>query len=253
MPESKQNTISIPESVTINGVTYLVSETPGLQKFIQDVSKVEKSKLYSQFESLKAQIKDLSGVHVTEDEQKQQFDVKALVDALKDSFVTKEDLKESLKSTVEEVVRPVLDATKKTQEDELNAYREKLITENSATCIPELVKGNTKEELDAALKESIRLRAAYPSPGNEQKPYTGDPNIRKQAQQPGFTAEPASSPTPKGNQPQAPAAPPAPHRPAADASQEPTATKTMPMSEFAQKRDALKQQLEAMYGNGGTL
>jgi hypothetical protein len=252
MPESKQNTISIPESVTINGVTYLVSETPELQKFIQDVSKVEKSKLYSQFESLKAQIKDLSGVHVTEDEQKQQFDIKALVESLKDSFVTKEDLKESLKSTVEEVVRPVLDATKKTQEDEINAYREKLITENAATCIPELVKGNTKEELDAALKESIRLRAAYPSPGNEQKPYSGDPNIQKQAQQPGFQAEPAKSPTPNGQQ-QAPAAPPAPHRPAADASQEPTATKTMPMSEFAQKRDALKQQLEAMYGNGGTL
>lgn len=250
MAESKQNTISIPESVTINGVTYLVSETPELQQFIQAVSKVEKSKLYSQFESLKAQIKDLSGVQVTEDQQK--LDIEALVKSLKESFVTKEDLQESLKVTVEEVVRPVLDATKKTQEDELNAYREKLITENAATCIPELVKGNTKEELDAALKESIRLRAAYPSPGNEQKPYSGDPNIKKQAQQPGFQAEQPSSPTPSGQQ-QGPAAPPAPHRPAADASQEPTATKTMPMSEFAQKRDALKQQLEAMYGNGGTL
>ena len=251
MSEPKQNTVSIPESVTINGVTYLVSETPELQAFIQAVSKVEKSKLYSQFESLKAQIKELSGVHVTDD-QNQPTDIKALVDALKDSFVTKDDLRESLKSTVEEVVRPVLDATKKTQEDELNAYREKLITENAATCIPELVKGNTKEELDAALKESIRLRAAYPSPGNEQKPYTGDPNIQRQAQQPGFQAEPASSPTPSGQQ-QSPAAPPAPHRPAADASREPTPTKTMPMSEFAEKRDALRQQLEAMYGNGGTL
>lgn len=251
MADQKQNTISIPESVTINGVTYLVSETPELQKFIQDVSKVEKSKLYSQFESLKEQIKNLGNVQVTEDQQ-QKLDIEALVKSLKDSFVTKEDLQESLRATVEEVVRPVLEATKKTQEDEINAYREKLITENAATCIPELVKGNTKEELDAALKESIRLRAAYPSPGNEQKPYTGDPNIQKQAQQPGFQAEPAKSPTPNG-QPQAPAAPPAPHRPAADASQQPTATKTMPMSEFAQKRDALKQQLEAMYGNGGTL
>lgn len=251
MADPKQNTISIPESVTINGVTYLVSETPELQQFIQAVSKVEKSKLYSQFESLKEQIKNLGNVQVTEDQQ-QKLDIEALVKSLKDSFVTKEDLQESLKATVEEVVRPVLDATKKTQEDELNAYREKLITENAATCIPELVKGNTKEELDAALKESIRLRAAYPSPGNEQRPYSGDPNIQKQAQQPGFQAEPAKSPTPNGQQ-QAPAAPPAPHRPAADASQQPTATKTMPMSEFAQKRDALKQQLEAMYGNGGTL
>lgn len=251
MTDPKQNTISIPESVTINGVTYLVSETPELQQFIQAVSKVEKSKLYSQFESLKEQIKNLGNVQVTEDQQ-QKLDIEALVKSLKDSFVTKDDLRESLKSTVEEVVRPVLDATKKTQEDELNAYREKLITENAATCIPELVEGNTKEELDAALKESIRLRAAYPPPGNEQKPYGGDPNIKRQAQQPGFQAEPASSPTPSGQQ-QSPAAPPVPHRPAADASHEPMPTKTMPMSEFAEKRDALKQQLEAMYGNGGTL
>lgn len=248
MPESKQNTISIPESVTIKGVTYLVSETPELQQFIQAVSKVEKSKLYSQFESLKEQIKNLGNVQVTEDADKQP-DIKDLVDSLKSAFVTKDDLKDSLKATVEEVVRPVLEATKKTQEDEIAAYREKLVTENAATCIPELVKGNTKEELDAALKESIRLRAAYPSPGNEQKPYKGDPNIQKQGSQPGFQAEPAMSPTPNG-QHQVPAAPPAPHRPAADASQEPTPTKTMPMSEFAKKRDALKQQLEAMYGGG---
>ena len=250
MAESKQNTISIPESVTINGVTYLVSETPELQQFIQAVSKVEKSKLYSQFESLKEQIKNLGNVQVTED-PKQQLDIKNLVESLKNSFVTKEDLQNSLKSTVEEVVRPVLEATKKTQEDELKAYREKLITENAATCIPELVKGSTKEELDASLKESIRLRAAYLSPGNEVKPYSGDPNIKKTAQQPGFTAEPNVSPTPNGQQP-APAAPPAPRRAAPDASQEPQGVKQMSMTEFSKKRDALKQQLESMYG-GGTL
>ena len=183
MADPKQNTISIPESVTIKGVTYLVSETPELQQFIQAVSKVEKSKLYSQFESLREQVKNLGNVQVTDDKQP---DINSLIESLKNSFVTKDDLKESLKSTVEEVVRPVLEATKKTQEDEIAAYREKLVTENAATCIPELVKGKTKEELDAALKESIRLRAAYPSPGNAPKPYSGDPNIKKQAGEAGF-------------------------------------------------------------------
>ena len=244
MADVKQNTTSIPESVTINGVTYSVSETPELQAFIQAVSKVEKTKLYSQFESLKEQIKNLSGVQVTDEKQP---DVNSLIESLKGAFVTKEDLKESLKSTVEEVVRPVLEATRKTQEDEIKAYREKLITENAATCIPELVKGNTKEELDNALKESIRLRAAYPSPGNEPQPYQGDPNIKRQAEQPAFQAEENNSPTPA---PKTPAAPPAPHRPAPDASQEPQGVKQMTITEFSQKRDALKQQLESMYGSG---
>ena len=46
-----QNTPSIPESITINGVTYLVKDTPELQQFIQSIAKVEKSKLYSQMEN----------------------------------------------------------------------------------------------------------------------------------------------------------------------------------------------------------
>jgi hypothetical protein len=246
MPETKQNTISIPESVTIKGVTYLVSETPELQTFIQAVSKVEKSKLYSQFESLKAQMKELGNVQVTENKP---LDTDSLVNALKEHFVTKEDLTTSLKSTVEEVVRPVLDATKKTQEDELKAYREKLITENAATCIPDLVKGNTKEELDAALAESIRMRAAYPPPGS-QPPYSGDPNIQKTAQQEGFQAETPLTPTPET--PKVPAAPAVPHRPAPDASREPEGVKQMSIEEFAKKRDSLKSQLESLYG-GGTL
>ena len=76
-----QNTPSIPESITINGVTYLVKDTPELQQFIQSIAKVEKSKLYSQMENLRTQIQNLGNVEITP-EQKTEFDANALVEKL---------------------------------------------------------------------------------------------------------------------------------------------------------------------------
>lgn len=247
-----QNTPSIPESITINGVTYLVKETPELQQFIQSVAKVEKSKLYSQMENLKTQIQNLGNVEITP-EQKTEFDVNALVEQLKGTFVTADSLKETLSSTIKEVVQPVLDATHRSEQNELATYREKLINENAATCIPELVKGNTKEELDAALKESIRLRSAYPAPGTQTPQYNGDPNLQKQAEQQQFQAQPtptpAATPAPQPQNPNpAPQAPAAPRFPAPDASQQGNSPRQMSMAEFAKQRDALKANLEAMYG-----
>ena len=42
MNEDERRNASIPESITINGITYVVRDNPELQKFIQAVSKVEK-------------------------------------------------------------------------------------------------------------------------------------------------------------------------------------------------------------------
>lgn len=247
-----QNTPSIPESITINGVTYLVKETPELQQFIQSIAKVEKSKLYSQMEALKTQIQNLGNVEITPDKSTE-FDVNSLVEKLKDTFVTSDSLKETLSNTIKEVVQPVLDATHRNEQNELKEYREKLINENAATCIPELVKGNTKDELDAALKESIRLRSAYPAPGTQTPQYNGDPNLQKQIEQQQFQAQPtptpASTPAPQPQNPNpAPQAPAAPRFPAPDAYQQGNSPRQMSMAEFAKQRDALRANLEAMYG-----
>lgn len=245
-----QNTTSIPESITINGVTYLVKETPELQQFIQSIAKVEKTKLYSQMENLKAQIQSLGNVEITP-EQKTDFDVDSLVEKLKGTFVTADSLKETLSNTIKEVVQPVLDATQRNEQNELNEYREKLVRENASTCIPELVKGSTKEEIDASLKESIRLRGAYPAPGSQAPQYNGDPNLQKQAEQQQYQAQntptPAPAAQPKNPNP-APQVPAAPRFPAPDASKQSNSPRQMSMSEFAKQRDALKANLEAMYG-----
>lgn len=248
MDTTEEKKVGIPESITINGVTYLVKDSPELQQFIQKVAKVEKAKLYTQFENLKAQIANLGKVKVVPDPTPA-FDVDALVEKLKDVFVSKEDLNGSLRETVLEVVQPVLVATEQERKNELMQYREKLINENIATCIPEMVKGETKEELDASLQESIRIRASYPSPSSvhHMGPVV-DPLIRQQARQQATdtynpTPTPAAQPVPQP----APMPPVTPRRTVPEVTG-PTNIKAMSEAEFARNREALQQQLMATYG-----
>lgn len=243
-----KNTVSIPESITINGVTYVVKDTPELQQFIQTIAKVEKNKLYSQFETLKEQIAKLGNVQVVGGEK--EIDIDSIVEKLKSTFVTKEDLSETLKGTVEEVVRPVLQATQKQQEDELQQYRQKLINDNIATCIPELVQGKTKEELDAALKHSIEIRASYPTPSTAHIDPTKtvhDPLVQKQLNQLNGGGTP--TPPPATPAPAAPMPPAAPRRPSPEADEGGFNVKRMSMEEFAKQRNSLLQNLEATFGN----
>ena len=242
-----QQTVSIPESITIGGVTYLVRENPELQKFIQDVAKVEKTKLYSQFENLRSQIASLNGVQVTPDSPSVSVD--DIVGKLKESFVTKDTLTEILSQTINSTIKPLLDANEQNQHNTLDEYRQKLIKENEATCIPELVKGNSKEELDKALAESIRIRAAYPAPGAAPSPSpVHDPLIQQQAQQQAPQQGNKLDVAPQ-KAPQIPNVPPVPQRPAPDAAQQ-KGVKTMSMKDFAAKRESLLQELNATYGGG---
>lgn len=248
--DKPQNTVSIPESITINGVTYVVKDTPELLNFMQTVAKVEKNKLYSQFETLKEQITKLGNVQVVGGEENK-VDIDSIVEKLKGTFVTKQDLQETLKGTVEEVVRPVLQATQKQQEDEIAQYRQNLINENIATCIPELVQGKTKEELDAALKHSIELRASYPTPSTAHLggQNTHDPLLQAQLK----TLNGGGTPTPPQPGQQAPANPPmppaAPRRPSPEADEGGSNVKQMSMSEFANQRENLLRNLQATFGN----
>ena len=253
MSENEEKKVGIPESITINGVTYTVKDTPELQQFIQEVAKVEKSKLYTQFENLKTQIENLRKVQVIGGSE---FNSDSLVEKLKGTFVTKEDFQQMLPGIVKEVVQPVLTATEQNRQDELKQYRDKIISENIATCIPDLVKGETKEELDASLQESIRIRASYPTPSTASIPaeqHVTDPLIAKQAKEM-CNYRPSYTPTPQPTAPVAqpnptPTPPPAPRRPSPEASG-PENIKQMPMSEFAQKREALQAQLASLYGEG---
>ena len=169
---------------------------------------------------------------------------------MEQKFVTRDDLKE----TIGEVIQPVLSATEQQRVNDLNQYRERLIRDNEATCIPELVKGNSKEELEKSLKESIELRAKYNSPvmiPGAQQQRVVDPLIaQKMAEMSGAApAAPAPAPVPATPAPApAPAMPEVPSRAVPEVSQGPN-FKQMTMDEFQQKREQLLHQLEAEFGN----
>lgn len=245
METNVESKVAIPESITLNGVVYQVKDYPELQQFIQQVSKVEKNKLYSQFESLRSQIENLNRVKITD-----ALNADSIVEKLKETFVTKETLMEVLPGTLKEVVQPLLKASEQTRQDELTAYRTKLITDNAATCIPDLVVGNSKEELDEALKRSIELRAKYPSPSSVQAggQHVVDPNIQKQfAEQGDYTPTPLPGQTPPSSAVPQPTPPAAPRRPSPEV-EAPSNIKGMPLSEFERNREQLLSQLEAAYG-----
>lgn len=243
METKEEKIVKIPESITINGVTYAVKDTPELQSFIQEVAKVEKSKLYTQFEALKAQIKALSDVQVVSDPN-----IEAMLAKMKETFITKDDLKQSLAETVKEAVKPLIETDAQNKKNTLDAYRESLIKMNEGTCIPELVKGETKEEIDASLAESIRIRAKYPSPVAPHQPQgkVTDPLLQQQFQaqeqiptppaQPAFQA-PSSQPMPQ-----------VPNRPSPEAGEDSGRIRRMSQTEFANNREQLLQQLQETYG-----
>lgn len=266
-----ENDIALPLSLVLNGVEYAVKDYPALQQFIAAVAKVEKNKLYTKFESLKKQIEELGKVQPAEPQaQKNGLDADSLVEKLKETFISKTDLQQVLPGIVREVVQPVLDATRQSKEEELKAYREQLIAANKDICIPDLVKGASKEELDKALAESVRLRAAYPTPSSvafDGKKIT-DPLMQKQLSQiPPLTQQipnPAAQAVPQAGTAQAatpqnlslqnqtlqnPQMPQVPNRPSPFGQQQESVMK-MPMSEYAKKREALMQQLQGLYGEG---
>lgn len=245
--------VNIPKSVTLGGVTYNIGETPELQQLVQAVSSVEKNKLYSKFDSLKSQIEELKNVQVVTESNQQPLDAKSIAEQIKAEL--KNELLPSLKAEVQEVVQPLLNSTKEAKERELKEYRESIINKNLATCIPELVKGNTREELDKSLQESIAIRSKYPSANVPQTPQgkVTDPTLQKQAGQAEFRAESPTNPviSEKGTRPSAPIVPPMQQQP--EANTQPSRTKTMNMNDFAKNREALLNELRATFGGGANL
>lgn len=241
--------VGIPESITINGVTYSVKDTPELQQFIQSVAKVEKAKLYSQFESMKRQIDALGKVQVLPETST----VQEMLEQVKSTL--KEDLRNELPSLLKEVIQPVLTATEQSRLNEIEAFKEKLLKENEGACFPELVEGNTREELLASMEKSKNLRAKYSAPfiNPNADTHVTDPLLEKQrAEMMGqqSTPTPAPAPAPAPQAPSTPTVPPAAPRVPSPEASEPTNIKRMSMSEFEKNREQLRAQLEQTYGNG---
>lgn len=162
---SNQNTPQLPTTLTLNGAVYNVQDNPELAAFVNmtvaAAATREKNKLYTTINGLKEQIEALANVKVVE---KKVESTAPVLDAeqLKGDIV--KQVTDNLKGIVAESLNPLLTKAKMSEEMEIAAYRNKLLVENQGKCIPEYVVGDTKEKLDASLKQAVELFAKY-NPG----------------------------------------------------------------------------------------
>lgn len=171
---------AIPESITLDGKVYNVKSTPELQELVVNAQRVEKNKLYSTIDKVKKDVEALRNAEI--------IDNPAVKSALNvDELVSKLDqVLESKLSTVRSELADLRQRTLRIDAETVEQYREKVIKENEGRCIPELVKGNTKEDIDRTLQESIALRQKYSASDTikiaEQQRSVKDPLLEKEAE-----------------------------------------------------------------------
>lgn len=166
----EQNKSRLPEFITIGDQQFKVSDTPALVELIAAAQRVEKDKLYSTIEKAKREVQALSNAEVV-----------ATVDTDSIREVIKEVLNEYL-SPITEKIGEIQRVSTQTMAESLEDYRQRLLKENYGKCIPELVKGNTKEEINESLRKSIEILSRHLKPHEDTTPVN-DPLIVQQAQQ----------------------------------------------------------------------
>lgn len=152
--------------IEIDGKSVDLSTIPAFQTMIAKINaqaaQQEKSKVQSQIEKLKKGIETLSKVEIKE-ENPSTFDPATF----------KTEMLGEVRTLFEQMISPVLQSATNAEAYTIEAYRNKLIQENQDKCIPELVVGKTREELDAALTASIQVFEKYAAKnGNPQTPVT---------------------------------------------------------------------------------
>lgn len=186
----------IPDEITIGENKFKVSETPELLKFMQSVGKVEKAKLYSTIEGLKKQLTESESKINALAQNKtsvppQEPTINASKIEAKTQGVTKESIKTALESvnsktelTVENIaetmanmfnstlenalpamfekyVKPIAEKTSLLERETLTQYREKRLAEVGDTVIPEMVVGDSKEEIEKSIEKASQIRSRY--------------------------------------------------------------------------------------------
>jgi hypothetical protein len=224
--------LKLPEEVIINGVTMKLSETPELMGLVSTIAKIEKSKLYSKIASLEQGLNELKKVEVSPNPVPTNF---------------KAELLGEIKEMIESQIKPLLDKTTSIENRSVDEYRQQLLRENDGKCIPELVKGNTKDELDVALAQSIELRSKYtPQNNNSGAPaHITDPVIlaRLNASGNNTTQQPAAAQS--SNQTQAAPVVQVPNIPVQNPQNAPDIG-NMDMDEFEKRRDELRKGIESL-------
>lgn len=159
----------LPETLTINGNPVKISEIPELTTYNESLraflAKQEKDKVYSQIESLRNQLSQLKDVKVVENPVASPHPQATPVDfeGMFNKMLERVDAR--IEMAVDKAISPLREDNNFIKQSSIADYRMKLISENQDDCIHELVVGNTRAELDAALESSKQLLQQYRSKG----------------------------------------------------------------------------------------
>jgi len=222
MTNPNNQTEQMPTTITLGGVAYSISENPELLALVTairtDAAKIEKAKLHSKIQEVQEQVKRLKDVNIEPIATPNNLEIG--------------EITEAFSKLIDQKLQPIFNNQKRQEELSVNDYRNKLITENQLACIPELVVGNTKEELDAALAQSIELRNKYAAVSNVAALSTTNP---------------ASTIAPKpADIVPAPIKPVVPPSTSSAAEAVPLNIKSLSAKEFAANRDNLFKEIEAL-------
>lgn len=192
---------AIPETIKIGEQEYKISEHPELVTLLEAARKQEKDKVYKDISGYKDQVKTLKEeldktksnsetAKITkelEEAQNALKDAQAQKDVLNNKPATnpeedklkkekmEEELLKKLEDSFEKKLEEKLKTVSGTYEEKISklenqlkgseaaSYRDKLLAQYKDQVIPNLVKGNTKEELDAALQEALEVSKDYVS------------------------------------------------------------------------------------------
>lgn len=189
---SSQN-VAIPAEIEIDGVM-VPTNHPAIRSMVQKAAKVEKDKVYETMESLRAENSRLKAaqtapvqqpVHqeipgMNTQSQAQQFraahqqENQAPIDKEAiDSLIAKR-FDEALPTILQQRVAPLEQTIEALKAENLQAYRDKRIAELGDAVMPEMIQGNTKEEIESSIELSKALRAKY-APTQPAAPQPGTP------------------------------------------------------------------------------
>jgi hypothetical protein len=249
--------VTIPRTINIGGQEFSVADNPELANLVslvrQDASAVEKAKLYPAIDKLRKEVEVLTTAEIINPTGN--ADTKG-VENLISTII--ENKFQGIVNMLEEKLTPLLEASQKSEAATLEAYRKELLDANIGNCVPELVVGNSKEELDQALQVSISsfnslkdqfgLKSVEEQLANTQHTTpTATPAPATPATQVATPAPATTSTTPKPEE----AAPTTIVLPSAPASTEVPGTeipniKGMSMEEFAKRREELAKNLASI-------
>jgi hypothetical protein len=250
----------------INGVEVDTDTHPELAQWqrnvVAEAHKTEKDKLYTTIDELKKEVKLLKDAPVvttptptstTNNNQQPAIDVKQLVSDVTESVVAR--INPAIKQ-LHELVEPLKNDSEFMKQASIADYRNKLIFDNQEACIPALVVGNTKAELDEALEKSkaefIRIKGLVnKTPVIPEVPVV-DPRTLPQNTAQNTTTSQTTTPaktevTETTTTPVTTTTIPAPSTiPATDANAEIPDMKNMSQKEFEERKEELRKKIKGL-------